>query len=309
MDIKQLKMEIEAGILSDDQMIWKVDFHNVWGKVSNESSWFIAKQYIERIAKDKGLTIKYIDSFDEVGTTGFIEDKNLYIYKVEELKDFKVVPNSIIVCSKTSRDDAIVFPKLETWQFLDLIKTIVPGMEQVDLEWLLTQYEFTYGRETWVKYSKLWNDLKKISIFDESIQSAVFNELYEDGEYKTTTNLTIFDLTNAIEARDPQQALEVLKVLDYIDSEPQLWLARILIANFKRLIDIKLNPKSNRKDMGISERQYNFLKKNRCMLYSDVELINIYKFLTEVEKGFKFDGLSNDHIIEYIVCKILGGGV
>ena len=86
-------------------------------------------------------------------------------------------------------------------------------------------------------------------------------------------------------------------------------LARILTTNFKRLIDIKLNPKSNRKDMGISERQYNFLKRNRCMLYSDVELINIYKFLTEVEKDFKFDGLSNDHIIEYIVCKILGGGV
>lgn len=309
MDIRQLKLEIESNILSDDQMIWKVDFHDVWGKVSNESSWFIAKQYIEEIAKRKNLRIKFIDSFDEVASQGFVEDDNLYIYKVEELKEFKVVPNSIIVCSKTSRDDAIVFPTLEPWQFLDLLKTVVPGMEQVDLEWLLTQYEFTYGRETWVRYSKLWNDLQKVAIFDASLQNSIFNELYDSGEYSTTTNLTIFDLASAIEARDATQALEVLKVKDYIDFEPQLWLARILTTNFKRLIDIKLNPKSNRKDMGISERQYNFLKKNRCTLYSDTELINIYKFLTSIETSFKFDGLANKNIVEYIVCKILGGGV
>ena len=307
MDIKQLKLEIENNILSDDQMIWKISDHNVWGLNTDESSWFIAKQYINQIAKNKNLNIKYISSWDEVASQGFIEDDNLYVYKVEELKDYKEVKNSIIVCNKTDKD-CIVFPKLEAWQFIDYIQTIVPGMDKADLEWLATQYNFSMARETWMRFFRFYNDMLKISIFPESLQSSVFEELYKDGEYETISNLTIFDLSNAIMKKDTKSALIVLKAFPYIDSKPDLWLLSILLGSFKRVIDIQMNPTAKPEELGMTDKQYYAIKKNNLNVYNNIDLIKIYKFLTNVEYLFKFEGISADQLVDYIVCKILGEG-
>lgn len=306
MDIKELKNKIETNTLSDDQMIWKISDHNVWGLNTDESSWFIAKQYIDKIAKNRNLNVKYISSFDEVANQGFIEDDNLYIYKVEELKDYKEVKNSIIVCNKTNKD-CIVFPKLEAWQFIDYIQTLVPGMDKVDLEWLATQYNFSMARETWMRFFRFYNDMKKISIFPESVQSSIFNELYKDGEYETISNLTIFDLSNAIMKKDTKLALAVLKVFPYIDSKPDLWLLSILLGSFKKVIDIQLNQTAKAADLGMSDKQYYAIKKNNVGVYNIEELVYIYQFLTQLEYQFKFEGLNANQIVDYIIVKILGG--
>lgn len=307
MDIKQLKLEIENNTLSDNQMIWKIPDHNVWGLNTDESSWFIAKQYISEIAKRKGLNIKYISSWDEAESFGFIEDDNLYIYKVEELKDFKEIKNSIIVCNKTDKD-CIVFPKLEAWQFVDYIQTLVPGMNKADLEWLAIQYNFSMARETWMRFFRFYNDMKKLSIFPDSMQESIFNELYEDGEYSTVSNLTIFDLSNAIMKKDTKLALAVLKVFPYIDSKPDLWLLSILLGSFKRVIDIQMNPTAKPEDLGMSDKQYYAVKKNNVNVYNNIDLVKIYDFLTNIEYKFKFEGITANQLVDYIICKIFGEG-
>ena len=307
MDIRQLKLEIESGILSDDQMIWKLQDKNVWGLNTDESSWFIAKQYVNEIAKKKNLNVKYISSWDEVASQGFVEDDNLYVYKVDELKDYREVKNSIIVCNKTDKE-CIVFPKLEAWQFVDYIQTLVPGINKTDLEWLATQYNFSMARETWMRYFRFYNDMLKISVFPESMQESIFNELYEDGEYKTISNLTIFDLSNAIMKKDNKLALEVLKVFPYIDSKPDLWLLSILLGSFKRVIDIQMNPTAKPEELGMSDKQYYAIKKNNLNVYNNIQLIKIYKMLTDMERKFKFDGLSANQLVDYLVVKILGEG-
>ena len=308
MDIKELKNKIENNTLSDDQMIWKIQDHNVWGLNTDESSWFIAKQYINEIAKHKGLTVKYISSWGEVAYQGFIEDDNLYVYKTEELKDYKEVKNSIIVCNKTDKD-CITFPKLEAWQFIDFIQTMISGMNKVDLEWLATQYNFSMARETWMRFFRFYNDMLKISIFPSSVQESLFNELYNDGEYSTISNLTIFDLSNAIMKKDTKLALEVLKVFPYIDSKPDLWLLSILLGSFKRVIDIQLNPTAKAEDLGMSNAQYWAVKKNNVGVYNIEELVKIYQFLTKLEYVFKMEGLSASQLVDYMVVKILGGGI
>lgn len=306
MDIKELKRRIETNTLSDDQMIWKISDHNVWGLMTDESSWFIARQYIEKIAENKNLVVKYISSFDEVVTESLIGDNSLYIYKVEELKDYEVVKNSIIICNKTSVKDVVEFPKLEDWQFIDYIKTLVPGINISDLEWLATQYNFSYSRETWMRYFMFYNDMLKISIFPQEEQQEIFNHLYNSGEYSTISNLTIFDLSNAILRKDKKLALEVLKVFPYIDSKPDLWLLSILLNNFRRVIDIQLNPFLSASELGLSDKQFYAIKKNNIGVYSNKELISIYQMLTEMEYKFKFEGLSSNQIVDYMVVKLLG---
>ena len=306
MDIRQLKLEIENNILSDDQMIWKISDKVAWGPYNDESCWFICRQYIDQIAKNKGLTVKFINSFDEVASEGFVEDDNLYIYRVDELKEYRDVKNSIIICNKTTQQ-CIEIPKLESWQFLDYIKTIVPGVDPQDLEFLLSKYEFHMGRDTYYRYLKFYRDMLKISIFPQSIQQRVLELLDEDGEYSMMSNFTMFDLSNSVVKKDLNLGLEVIKALPYIDSKPDLLFLSIIKQNFKKIIDIQLNPSAKAADLGMSDKQYYAVKKYNCGIYKDKELIEIYRLLTEIENKFKFGGLGADQITDYLICKLFGG--
>jgi len=297
MNINELKVHIENNTLPDDGQVWVLE---------DESSSFIAKQYINIIAEQKELTIKYINSFDEIASKGFIEDDNLYIYKTDKLQAFELHDNCIIICNKTDYKDIVKIPKLEKWQFSDYLQQKVPGMNKNDIDWLLTQYEYTYDRKTSINYYRLDNDLDKIAIFPESVQNNLFNQLYKDGEYNTISNLTLFDLSNALMKRDVKLALQVLKVYDYIDSKPNMLLLSILLANFKKIVDIQLNPNATAESLGMSDKQFFVIKKYNLGYYNEKQLINIYKMLTDMEYKFKFGGLSQENLADYMICKILG---
>ena len=187
----------------------------------------------------------------------------------------------------------------------DYLKEKLPGMNPSDIEWLLTQYETTYDRVTEINYNRLMNDLDKVGIFPPSMQSGVFNSLYEAGEYSTISNLTIFDLTSALVHRNSAEALQVLKVFDYIDSQPHVWLLSILLNNFKNIIGIQLG-NLTAEELEISDKQYYVVKKFNCGNYTRDELVKIYDILTRGEYLYKFGGLSTDLLADYLICNILG---
>jgi len=297
-EIRELKEIISNNSINlNPTMVWLLEDY---------SSWFIAKQYINEISKNKNLLIRYVSSLEEIPEDSLLPDNHLYIYKIEELKTYESKNNLIIVCEKSNYKESIKIPHLEGWQFIDYIKTLVPGVSPNDLEWLLTQYEYTYDRVTTIRYFRFLNDIKKISIFPEDQQEKIFNELYLSGEYDDVSNLTIFDLSNSIMKRDPKVALEVLKVFPYIDSKPDVWLLSILLNNFKKVIDIQFNPGFNADDLGLSDKQYYAVKKNNVGVYSNDRLISIYEMLTNCEFLYKFGGLSTNQLVDYMVCKIFG---
>lgn len=306
MDIRELKLEIENGILDNKQMIWKITDEVAWGPYNDESCWFICKQYIHKIAESKGLNVKFISSFDEVASEGFIEDDNLYVYRVKELLAYKEVDNSIIICNKTTQP-CIEIPRLEAWQFLDYMRTVVPGVDAQDLEFLLSKYEFHMGRSTYYRYQKFYNDMLKIAIFPQSVQQSVLEMLDSNGEYDNVSNFTMFDLSNAVLKKDRKAGLEVIKALPYIDSKPDLLFLSIIKGNIKKVIDIQLSTSATASDLGMSDKQYYAIKKNNCGIYSNNELIEMYRLLTAMENKFKFEGLGADQITDYLVCRLFGG--
>lgn len=296
MEIKELKSQIEQKTLSDDFMIWQLEDY---------SSSVIAKQYYHKIAEFKNLNIKLINDFSEIGSEGFIEDDNLYIYKTDKLDNFTQHNNLIIICNKTNYKDKIKIPKLEPWQFVDYLQYKLPGMNKSDLEWLITQYEVTDSRVKEIRYERLENDLDKIAIFEPALQDSIFNELYTSGEYSTISNLTIFDLTEALIKRDSKLALEVMKVFDFIDSQPHVWLLSILLNNFRNIIGVQIG-NNKAEELGISDKQLWVIKKYNCGYYDTKQLYNIYKILTNAEWLYKFGGLSMDLLSDYLICQILG---
>ena len=288
MDIKELKNNIEKGNIDNSFMIWEL---------SDESSSIIANQYLDKISKILKLDIKYIDGIDDIPDQSFIEDTNLYVIRCDKLEDNRQKQNCIIICNKSSVDGAIKFPKLESWQVLDYILYRIKGINKEDIEWLMSLYGTNYLR--------LLNDISKIEIFDSSQQKFIFDSLLDDHQFDSITNLTIWDLSNAIIKKDIKSLKSILKIIKYIDISP-LGLSSVLYNNFKTIMSIQLNPLVTAKDLNISDKQFFVIKKYNCGFYTNDQLIKIISMLTNIEYLYKYNELPTDYLIDYIICSIIG---
>ena len=285
MDIKSLKAKIENNDLDDSFMLWKCP----------PGSELVVSQYLKKIAENKHLVLKYIDSIDEIVGDSFLKDINLYVFLSKKYNEKYNNNNLIVICEETKNTDAIVFPKLEAWQVVDFAKSFLPGVNIEMLNELIKGYS---------EYQLFISDMEKLAIFDEEDQNYLVDDLFD--QLSITPVLTVFDLSNAILRHDIKLAREVLKVKDRIDLTP-MHLLTILLNNVKKVLDIQLGGNNIRaSDLGISDKQFFVIKKYNCGIYSNAKLISIYETLLDIENKFKFKELEVCDIIDYIVCKILG---
>ena len=285
MDIKSLKTKIENNDLDDSFMLWKCP----------PGSELVVSQYLKKIAENKHLVLKYIDSIDEIVGDSFLKDINLYVFLSKKYNEKYNNNNLIVICEETKNTDAIVFPKLEAWQVVDFAKSFLPGVNIEMLNELIKGYS---------EYQLFISDMEKLAIFDEEDQNYLVDDLFD--QLSITPVLTVFDLSNAILRHDIKLAREVLKVKDRIDLTP-MHLLTILLNNVKKVLDIQLGGNNIKaSDLGISDKQFFVIKKYNCGIYSNAKLISIYETLLDIENKFKFKELEVCDIIDYIVCKILG---
>lgn len=285
MDIKSLKTKIENNDLDDSFMLWKCP----------PGSELVVSQYLKKIAENKHLVLKYIDSIDEIVGDSFLKDINLYVFLSKKYNEKYNNNNLIVICEETKNTDAIVFPKLEAWQVVDFAKSFLPGVNIEILNELIKGYS---------EYQLFISDMEKLAIFDEEDQNYLVDDLFD--QLNITPTLTVFDLSNALLRHDIKLAKEVLKVKDRIDLTP-MHLLTILLNNVKKVLDIQLGGNNVRaSDLGISDKQFFVIKKYNCGIYSNAKLISIYETLLDIENKFKFKELEVCDIIDYIVCKILG---
>lgn len=250
---------------------------------------------MKKIAENKHLVLKYIDSIDEIVGDSFLKDINLYVFLSKKYNEKYNNNNLIVICEETKNTDAIVFPKLEAWQVVDFAKSFLPGVNIEILNELIKGYS---------EYQLFISDMEKLAIFDEEDQNYLVDDLFD--QLNITPTLTVFDLSNALLRHDIKLAKEVLKVKDRIDLTP-MHLLTILLNNVKKVLDIQLGGNNVRaSDLGISDKQFFVIKKYNCGIYSNAKLISIYETLLDIENKFKFKELEVCDIIDYIVCKILG---
>ena len=288
MDIKELKDNIENKVIDSNFMIWVINDNN---------SSIISDQYINEISKLHNLTPKRIESVSEIPDQSFIIDDNLYVLVTDNWESQETPDNCIVVCNKTRDKNAIIFPKLEEWQIIDYIIPKLPGLEKDTIEWLISRYAGNYRR--------FINDTYNISIFESGLQKMVFTEMLEEGFFDTISNLTVWDLSNAILKKDKKMIKEVLSVINYLDITP-LGIAKVLYTNFKNIMSMQINSKVTAKDLGMSDKQFFVVKKYNTGFYSNKELIEIMDILTNVEWSFKYNELPIDYIIDYLICRIMG---
>lgn len=301
MELKELKNRIIENRLNNINIIFKC---------LEDSSYFIADQYIDEICKNKKLKVEYIESInnlndtDELDIFSFNDDSDiLYILNVDNLENCKIKTkkNFVIKCKKTDIDETtnnIILTeinKLENWQIIDYTKYLLQGLEKCKVEWLCSICNYNIFR--------IYNEAIKISIFDKKQQSKIFDLMNEDNCFSDLSSLTIFNFTNAIIKKDYKTILNILIEYNNIDIEP-IGVVTILEKNIKNLIDVQTNPLSSYSQLGMSEKQYNAIKYN-CGKYSDNKLLNIFTEILDIDYKLKTGQLDNNKIVDYLLVKII----
>lgn len=300
MDIKQLKSNIESHNLTDAPLVLKY-----------QDNKYLCDQYIKEICKIRNLTPIYINSMADITQDDDLfdtEPTNLYIYDVDKLQEniTDADVNVVVICKSVPSNlsvDYVEMPKLIGWQIEDFVKMRLPGLSMDQVKWLCEIAKYDIFR--------LHNECCKLEIFTEAMQKIIFDQMNQENAYCDLNSLTIFNFTNAVMKKDLNTIHAVLSDLKYIDIEGS-GLITIFHSQFKKVIDIQFNPKATAESLGMNPKQYNAIKYN-VGKFTNSQLINIYKFITELDSRlkagefqFKLDNRENNaKFVEYITLNIL----
>lgn len=272
-----------------------------------ENNDFLVNTYVDKLAHNLSREICRISDLNEIKeiTSDIFSDNNyLFVYATDELisnlEDFKDI-YLVIISKKVPRDpnlDFVKFEKLEDWQIEDYTKYLLPGLSDEEVEWLCKIAKYDIYR--------INNEASKINIFDKDSQRVIFKEINDDNGYYDLNELTIFDLTNAIIKRDMVTIKKIFSDIDNIDVEGP-GIITILLRQFSNLISIQLSANPTPQSTGLSDKQFRAIKYN-CGKFSDKKLVDIYKFLNQLDIDLKnglldLGNLASD-LVTYITARI-----
>lgn len=281
--------------------------------LSWEDSPFIAYQYLNKIKDILNVEFNYVQSLENLNRTDFellFEDTPVWnIFITEKLSltaaEIAKCKNLIIICknidAKTKEkisENLITIPKLQLWQLQEYTSINLPGVSEEDRNWLVDIVKNDIFR--------LDNEISKISIFEKELQQFYFDLIKDEHGYNDLQILDIFKFINALVNKDTSTICHVLSHLDSIDVEGT-GIVTLMLKNIKRIIDVQLNSRATAKELGITDKQFNFIKYKQGKLFSQQQLVEVYSFLTSIDYELKSGRLpfTNNRLVDYLVCNIL----
>ena len=292
MTIVQLKEKIENKSLSDDCLILKY---------SDDK--YLCNHYIDEICKFKNLNKVYISSIDEaLSDNSFfeMESDTLYVIDIEKFNEYpnNEYKNLVIMCKSLPDNldiDYVEMPKVVNWQIEDYVKSRLSGLGEVEVQWLCQVAKYDISR--------LNQECKKLEIFAPGAQKDIFKIFNEDNAYSDLSPNNIFDFTDAIIKKNIVVIGNLVPEIDTADLEP-LGVVTVLLKKFKQLASIQL---SGTAPAGMSDKQFWYLKKNQCGIYSDKQLIKNIEFLSGIDGRIKSGNLelSREELLAYIIMNVL----
>ena len=292
--LEALKHSIESGIFScNNPIIFKCSDND-----------FIPVQYINYIVKNYDKEIRYVESLDELSNNFFMGiDDSLKIFRCNELNEFnkEKESNLIIITYKidkaiesTFEDLIITVPKLEDWQIKDYLYSILPEVNQQNLNDLILSCKGDIYR--------IDNEASKLLIFNQSERSQLFDKFINDGVFSDLSKYTVFDFTNAIIKKDIDKLYQIYRERASIDLEP-MGILTILINSIRDIIKIQFDPKSTPESLGLSKSKYWAIRYS-CGVYSNKKLISIFDMLCSLDKKVKLGEMPTEILIDYILTDI-----
>lgn len=302
MKLEELKQQIESSTLDDQLIIF----------VNNENT-FLSNQYITEIARIKRLPIEYLEnlnflkksSFDIFGMSAMTSNSTLRVYKTDKISELSTAvfseTNLIIVCNKFELEDAtfsryvIKLPKLEEWMIKDYVYSLLEGIQQKDLDWLVKVCDNNIER--------LDQEISKLSMFDPRQRQTLFRDFVDEHMLGDLSEYTIFNITNAIQAKDKQTLKTILPEIQNIDVEA-VGLVKVLWQNIKKLISVWMTPNPTPENTGLKSNQIYAISK-LPRVFTPQQLIDSFECVSNVDYQLKSGDLPAELIVDYLIIKIL----
>lgn len=292
MTIQELKFKIENKSIDNKPIVFRI----------SDSS-FIAKQYIEEISHLTNLEISYVDEIDYGFNLFDIPSNIIQVYVCDTLTIKKQLLNknyTYIICKKITngenyQDIVVDVPKLEQWQIIDYAQSRCEGIDKSQIIELVNNCSYNIYR--------LENELSKLYIFDKNKQQSIFNMMLDDNAFVDISKYKIFDFSNAIVKRDFKTVAAVFEKISSIDIEP-IGLLTILVNQFRNIISIQLANNPTPESTGLKPNQF-YAIRHSCGLYTKEQLVNIYMFLTDIDRQIKTGDMPMNYLIDYLVIKVM----
>jgi len=271
---------------------------------------FIVHQYIDEILKISNLEIKIVENVNEIpinNPNSFIStlDNLLYVYYCDDEKILRYITNYektiFIYTGKKLKDILdieqyiIDIPKIEDWQIKDYVYTRGKGVENKDLDYLLSLTNDLF---------RLEKELDKIEIFEENYRKNIFKQFIENGIFNDLIPYNTFDFIEAIIKRKKDKAFEIYSNLA-ISEINEMGIISLLYSNFRNVIKIQLSPNPTPENTELKSNQFWAIKKNNIGFYSKDELLQIFNLLTDIDKKIKTGEIPIKNSIDYLLLKIL----
>lgn len=304
MTLQELKQQIENKNVTDSLIIFK-----------ETDEKFISKQYLNAIKNIRGLEFNYFESPDSLLTTsnslfGDVTDDTPDAINVINCEVFqwdnpniKDLHNVIIVTNKFANKDIeklfadyiVSIPKLSDWQIKDYVYSVAEGAEQKELDQLINLCSTNIHR--------LQSELDKVTLFNDFERKYVFSDMLRDGALADLSSFSIFNLTNAITSKDLKTIYNIYREIDRIDIN-EFGLLTVLLKNFKNIVMVQLNSNPTPENTGLDSKVLYAIKR-LPRVYSAEQLVNIFQFLSDLDRQVKMGELPADIMIEYMILKIL----
>lgn len=299
MTLEELKTIIESNNIPEQLVIFKLTDND-----------FIPNQYIDFIGKSFEVETKesyseLVNSNVDIFSTG--TNNSLKVLRVDnfdcEDESIKNAKNTFIICNKINKksqelfnDYIINIPKLEDWQIKDYAYSVGCGVDEQDLEKLIQVCNGNIYR--------LEQELQKIILFPEVQRKHLFKSFIDDGVFNDLSKYNIFNFSNALVKRDAKSLFEAYRDIENIDVEP-IGLLVLMIGSIKRIIDVQLSVNSSPETLNMKSNQY-WATRHSCGFYTKEQLMYIFSFLTELDKKIKLGEMPVEHLVDYIIIKMLG---
>lgn len=267
---------------------------------------FIAKSYVEYIAKNNNLNLNYVETLDD-SVSLFDDNNSLSVLITDTFNYAGALPeNTIVICKELSENTQLEYVeicKATKDNIVDFASVLVPGLDQQQITWLCDICKYDLYR--------IYNECQKINIFDIKDQEKIFNLLNDDNGYSDLNSLTIFNYINSMIRKDKNKIADILSDLKTIDVEGT-GAVTLLLRQFINIIDIQTNPNIKPEALGLSVKQFMAIK-NNIGYYKNKELIDIYDFLTSIDYRLKSGLLqfsndnrdNNNKLVDYVTCSVL----
>jgi DNA polymerase III delta subunit len=305
MTIESLKEAILTNNIKDDFIILKTN-----------GSDFLATHYVDNIIRVLNKPPLYIESIDEIlyDTFSFFseeeDDTNVRVLVVDKfdtpIEKLAGIKSLIVVTNKFADKElesqlssrVVTMPKLEDWQITDYVYSLLEGVDKSDLDWLLSILHNNLYR--------LDQEISKLSLFTVNERKYLFKEMRNDGTFNDLSTYNIFNFSNAITHKDVATIKNVYKELSRIDVS-DFGLLSILLKGFRNILMVQLNPNPTPENTGIESKQLYAIRKIP-RVYSPDQIVEIFSFLSDIDRQVKSGELPTEILIDYMLVKILSIG-